>query len=437
MQATEFSPPVSTEIMLKHYRMFYDSPVGGFLPGDPFDYHIVSPGPGDMADVMTLFNNERYLMDLNDPSDGNVYGDYPENWRKRGFGGTAEETPTLYTHAVTRTIVEDIDGTPEDRTAVFLQYWMFYPSSTPPIGINGNANCCRYDSGGVSQVAANDQEKTTTITNSTRNWRPNEWLGRKILIFVPNNGFGYWSEVVSNSTNSLTVRGRFDNAVAYRIDEGTDTTFHEGDWEMAMLVVEMDPGEEMRGRPWLRSVTASQHYTGQTLPTKTGRYASRPELNKQGIEYDPAGVDYVQLSGHRPKLYIGAGSHATFFKEGTFGTMLPVVSSEDSWSRVYLSGHEIMTLYGYVTALVDSANPLCTSDYYLEINPLDYNTAQWNGVWGEQTGIHGRGSNPPNKRADIFGERMLTDFVIWHNRFVQNGKGHCPGNQDLVLIKVK
>jgi hypothetical protein len=96
-----------------------------------------------------------------------------------------------------------------------------------------------------------------------------------------------------------------------------------------------------------------------------------------------------------------------------------------------------MTLYGYVTALVDSANPLCTSDYYLEINPLDYNTAQWNGVWGEQTGIHGRGSNPPNKRADIFGERMLTDFVIWHNRFVQNGKGHCPGNQDLVLIKVK
>jgi hypothetical protein len=442
LQATEFSPPVSTDIMLKHYRMFYDSPVGGFLPGDPFDYHIVSPGPGDMADVMTLFNNERYLMDLNDPSDGNVYGDYPENWRKRGFGGTAEETPTLYTHAVTRTIVEDIDGTPEDRTAVFLQYWMFYPSSTPPIGINGNANCCRYDSGGVSQVAANDQEKTTTITNSTRNWRPNEWLGRKILIFVPNNGFGYWSEVVSNSTNSLTVRGRFDNAVAYRIDEGTDTTFHEGDWEMAMLVVEMDPGEEMRGRPWLRSVTASQHYTGQTLPTKTGRYASRPELNKQGIEYDPAGVDYVQLSGHRPKLYIGAGSHATFFKEGTFGTMLPFVPvyfeegvfGRYTWTRVYLSGEDEVS--------ADSTSPLnsvASNDY--ELKALPYHAAQWKGHWGEYLGIKGglhiSGGNPPCKRSDKFDEIMLTDFVNWHNRYVQNGKRNCPGTQEFVNIIVK
>ena len=110
------------------------------------------------------------------------------------------------------------------------------------------------------------------------------------------------------------------------------------------------------------------------------------------------------------------------------------VSGRYTWTRVYLSGEDEVS--------ADSTSPLnsvASNDY--ELKALPYHAAQWKGHWGEYLGIKGglhiSGGNPPCKRSDKFDEIMLTDFVNWHNRYVQNGKRNCPGTQEFVNIIVK
>jgi hypothetical protein len=444
LQATEFSPPVSIDIMLKHSRLFNSREVdleswpGGDIPISPY---YIDPAPDNIEALHESFDVEQYYLDLHDPSDGDVYDDYPENWRKRGLGGpdgklAPEETPTVYTHAVTRTVTED--GT--DRTLVFIQYWMFYPSSTAAIGKNGNASpTTKRKSGKVSFIGEN------SLTVNDASWETNELIGSTVGIGY-NNDFKVGT-VVSNTADTVVVDRNWlpkkhavdDSQYEYIVwRNAEDKTFHEGDWEMAMSVIELDLEE---GVPWLRSMTASQHYTGQTLPTKTGRF----KKDFGGILLEP-GVDYVQtISDRFPQLFIGGGSHATFFKEGYFGTSNPIYPcSSETWSQVYKdSGIKI-----------DSTTPLKFvsgnwSD--LKITPFDHKITHWKGFWGKSSSSLNWlfairfGNEPsfmshigsPAYRHDYCDLEFFSDGIFWHNKYIRNGHRNTPPEQFFVTVGQK
>jgi len=327
LQQSEFSAPIRTSLMLNHYRLYDTS---------PWSNDWITPGP-NLSTLLSTYNDFEAFMDLHDPTD-DVTPQYA-NWRKAGLAGTGDETPTLYTHAQT------LPGSFKEGTKtiaakyVFVQYWMFYPSSTKAIaGTYGNGNAT------------------------------------------------------------------------------TQATQHEGDWEMFMNVVELDPGNK---QIWLRSCTASQHYVGQTLPTKTGRFAGQAGLTTKG-------VDYVDMNGSYPQIFVGAGSHATFFKSDTFAQAW----TADGWVNVYKNPKPNSA------SLIDTTKPLkdmkpATADVVdpvvCEIVPLDYNTAQWKGYWGDADignvgpweAYYNDGPPSPAHRKDDWEERILPNPKKWHNRFVR------------------
>lgn len=72
------------------------------------------------------------------------------------------------------------------------------------------------DSGNVSSGTP------TTITDSTKNWTPNCWVGK--LVCLRQNSQDYWRIILSNTENTLTVVGRLD------VTPNTDGSYEIYDW---------------------------------------------------------------------------------------------------------------------------------------------------------------------------------------------------------------
>ena len=137
--------------------------------------------------------------------------------------------------------------------------------------------------------------------------------------------------------------------------------WHEGDWEMMQVCVsEKDSSAPSVKAKWIKpfSVTASQHYQGQTL------------------RWDPVGTapgnrnqDYVGKTGaYRPQIYIARNTHATYFSPnmwfrfstGAGADGLPYLASRTraniddrtgntpyAYTLGYLHGHILSTWAGF------------------------------------------------------------------------------------------
>ena len=201
----------------------------------------------------------------------------------------------------------------------------------------------------------------------------------------------YWMFYPSD-TSPLNIRG---NATAADVK-------HEGDWEMFMNVIELD---KENCKIWLRSCTASQHYVGQTLPTQA-RFSDR-------IPYDPfpmPGEVVVGMNGTHPEIYVAGGAHATFFQSSTFE--IPTAPGE--WTNCYNhpwwtwpwpdadTTENLKDLDGdnKPDPLVGTGRKSEPTSY--SIVPLDYNTAQWAGHWGQMLDLWDGPPGPQWRRAWLF-----------------------------------
>ncbi len=132
--------------------------------------------------------------------------------------------------------------------------------------------------------------------------------------------------------------------------------WHEGDWEMFQVAVEPNTTDEEL-QP--TSVTASQHYYGQTIRWKeTG--------NGPGSQDQ----DYVGKSGNRPKIYIALNSHATYFRQGYFKTR----SGGENHGDQYDSAPNVFPILDDETG----------SDSYSYTLQIFHNNmiSHWKGRWG-------------------------------------------------------
>jgi hypothetical protein len=177
------------------------------------------------------------------------------------------------------------------------------------------------------------------------------------------------------------------------------TFTHDGDWEMCQTSVRLaapapDSGDKSQ---WLSgySVTASQHFRGQTLRWK--------EVGNGPGEADQ---DYVGKSGdYRPNVYTANRSHATYFRP-------------NAAFRFALSGGDCLAYEAAPTG--DARDDFTGNTSYTYSLILLTNTiiANWLGDWSTQGVI-------PNLRSPLFresgGEVMYTNPRGFNNRFLKTG----------------
>lgn len=135
------------------------------------------------------------------------------------------------------------------------------------------------------------------------------------------------------------------------------TFYHEGDWEMFQIAAKLDTGNENLTPI---AVTGGQHFYGQTI--RWDSIGNGPTSQDQ---------DYVEKSGHRPKIYVAREGHATYFRDGDFRS--PISISTDNHGEQYLPAPTINH--------IDDETGSLSHNYTLSIFH-DNMIPDWKGLWG-------------------------------------------------------
>ncbi|MHC4482393.1 MAG: hypothetical protein ACYSW4_02470, partial [Planctomycetota bacterium] len=190
---------------------------------------------------------------------------------------------------------------------------------------------------------------------------------------------------VNQEPNEVYCRGTINSSYIFlqywhfepssSIAESTNV-YHEGDWEMFQIAVEPNTTDEEL-QPF--SITASQHYYGQTIRWDSNGSDNGPESQDQ---------DYVDKSVHQPKVYVALNSHATYFRQGDFRVRTGGENHGDQYAEAPTFGPP------------DDATGGSSYSYTLRIFH-DSMISHWQGNWGQDGNPflpHDDGPRSPSER---------------------------------------
>ncbi len=172
---------------------------------------------------------------------------------------------------------------------------------------------------------------------------------------------------------------------------------HEGDWEFFQVVTKLSTEDE-ECQPW--SASYSMHYYGVSLP------------------WDGNGTRRVLHDGNTPKIFVAAGSHATYPVNGHWDT--PDAHDFEAWREWFNIEDWYPQMYKKADYSFDDAATLTPISY--ELVPLEA-YAIWLGHWGEVDAgepdwarLTDKDNGPPSPRyRNGAAANMYVNPVEYHN----------------------
>jgi hypothetical protein len=174
---------------------------------------------------------------------------------------------------------------------------------------------------------------------------------------------------------------------------------HEGDWEMCMTVFKVEKANAVPN-----SMTASQHYGGQTIRWE----------NKGGVQ----GLDYVEKDSKepdRPVIYIADRTHATYFSAGKHDAYVNFWEAVGIWAADIEDVHDLTEAAGEKFEVREYAPPKEFQGFPGRPQRFYW----WEGRWGEPSSLYEKFSGPrsPHFRKDDKGN-LLMHGKKWHNQWI-------------------
>ena len=204
---------------------------------------------------------------------------------------------------------------------------------------------------------------------------------------------------------------------------------HGGDWEMAMVVVELNPeGEDPEEKYIPFGVFCSAHYYGVSL----NWYALPPGTSGW------CGEDYVNKSNNHPNLQIAAGAHATYFSQRLYDPF------KRTWSGGSEAGmYDTQPFHGsFNDGIYTNNNPsdIDPGDLVKDIPVGEYplkpieKVAIWKGRWGSKlpnwTPFSSLGPESPmfrNDDNDLSPQSLWSDLKSLFNKYRKPQSYECYG----------